>query len=51
MVKTHKLKRDNEFTETNPDKGTKTMTARLAYCITSLFTETNPDKGTKTRII
>ena len=37
------------FTETNPDKGTETLSILLTVSTTtSLFTETNPDKGTET---
>ena len=36
------------FTETNPDKGTKTKIEVRKIDLDTLFTETNPDKGTKT---
>ena len=36
------------FTETNPDKGTKTRPNHAPLLGGELFTETNPDKGTKT---
>ena len=39
------------FTETDPDKGTKTITGNTKYSITVLFTETDPDKGTKTILL
>ena len=38
------------FTETDPDKGTKTLSTTTKYSIYIKFTETDPDKGTKTTI-
>ena len=38
------------FTETNPDKGTETLSPfffNIAFTVP--FTETNPDKGTETK--
>ena len=40
-----------QFTEANPDKGTKTKIAVLSEPVYfDWFTEANPDKGTKTGI-
>ena len=36
------------FTETNPDKGTETVSTQQIREVHLKFTETNPDKGTET---
>ena len=40
-----------KFTETNPDKGTETISIDFGIIFTFfMFTETNPDKGTETKL-
>ena len=49
MQLTIRLRR--QFTEVNPDKGTKTVEKLNEEDYAGMFTEVNPDKGTKTIII
>ena len=46
MQLTIRLRR--QFTEVNPDKGTKTVEKLNEEDYAGMFTEVNPDKGTKT---